>query len=89
MHSIYYKYAPKALHDVFPTNAGRNLGVELRNIHALTIPFVRLDWFKKFPLYTLPTAWNELGTELTHQHNKTTFSIVLREYLFNLLSEDN
>jgi hypothetical protein len=88
VHSIYYRYSPKSLHDIFQTNANRNLNVELRNIHALTVPFVRIDWFKRFPLYSLPTAWNDLGTELTHQHNKMTFSILLREYLFNTLIND-
>jgi hypothetical protein len=88
VHSIYYRYSPKSLHDIFQTNANRNLNVELRNIHALTVPFVRIDWFKRFPLYSLPTAWNDLGTELTHQHNKMTFSILLREYLFNTLIDD-
>jgi hypothetical protein len=82
MHSIYYKYSPKSLHDMFPTNAARNLNVELRNIHAITLPFVRIDWFKKFPLYSLPSAWNDLGTELTHQSNKMTLSILLKEHLF-------
>jgi hypothetical protein len=40
---------------MFPTNAARNLNVELRNIHAITLPFVRIDWFQKisFVLFAL------------------------------------
>jgi Reverse transcriptase (RNA-dependent DNA polymerase) len=89
MHAIYYKYSPKSLHDMFPTNAARNLNVELRNIHEVTLPFVRIDWFKKFPLYSLPSAWNDLGTELTHQNNKMTFSILLKEHLFRSMYAGN
>jgi hypothetical protein len=72
MHLIYYKYSPKSLHDMFPTNAARNLNVELTNIYNITLPFVRL------PLYSLLSAWNDLGTELSHQRNKMTFSILLK-----------
>jgi hypothetical protein len=88
VHSVFYKYAPKSLHDMFSTNAARNINYELRNEHELVIPFARIEWFKKYPLYTLPSAWNELGLELTHQSNKCTFSIVLKEYLFNKLCEE-
>jgi hypothetical protein len=74
---------------MFTTNVQRNLNYELRNIHAITVPFARIEWFKKFPLYSLPSAWNSLGTELTHQSNKMTFSLLLKEYLFDKLCEEN
>jgi hypothetical protein len=49
------------------------------------MPFVRIEWFRKYPLNTLPLEWNKLGIESSHQSNKTTFSIVVKEWLRNKL----
>jgi hypothetical protein len=53
------------------------------------VPFVRIEWFKKFPLYSIPVAGNSLWTELTHHSNKMTFSIILKEFLFEKRNEEN
>jgi hypothetical protein len=88
MHSIYYKYAPKSFHDLYLHNVNRNRDHVLRNDHELQLPFVRIELFRRFPLYKIPQLWNNLGIELTHQSNKMTFSILLREYMFSLLSTE-
>jgi hypothetical protein len=85
MHSIHYKYSPKSFHNMFVSNVDRNLNYELRNEHLLYLPFVRIDWFKKFPPYSLPNEWNNLGIEFQHQSNKLTFSLLLEEFLFDML----
>jgi hypothetical protein len=58
----------------------------LRNDHELQLPFVRIEMFKKFPLYNIPFIWNNLGIEQTHQSNKMTFNLLLCDYMFSLLS---
>jgi hypothetical protein len=89
MHAIHYKYSPKSYHNMFLSNVDRNLNYELRNEHELQLPFVRIESFKKFPPYSLPFEWNKLGIELQHQSNKLTFSILLKEYLFNMFSMES
>jgi hypothetical protein len=85
MHAIHYNYAPLSFNNMFPSNAERNLNYEMRNEHELQIPFVRIEWFKKYPPYSLPTEWNKIDIGIQHQSNKCTFSIVLREYLFSII----
>jgi hypothetical protein len=48
-----------------------------------------LKTLKDSPTYTLPYEWNKLGIELQHQSNKMTFSILLKEYLFNMFSMES
>ncbi len=48
------------------------------------IPFVRIEQFKKFPLYSFTSAWNQAG-DVTFQTNKYTFQNSLK----NLLLFDN
>jgi hypothetical protein len=88
MHAIHYNYAPLAFRNMFPRNVERNLNYVMRNEHELQIPFVRIEWFKKYPLYSLPTEWNRIDIGIQHQSNKCTFSIVLREYLFSMVSNE-
>jgi hypothetical protein len=71
---------------MFLSNSERHHNYELRNEHELQLPFVRIESFKKFPPYSLPYEWNKLGIELQHQSNKMTFSILLKEHLFNMFS---
>jgi hypothetical protein len=52
-------------------------------------PFVRIELFRRFPLYTFPLEWNAIDTSIQHQSNKTTFSIVLKDHLFTLLKSVN
>ena len=48
---------------------------------SYTIPPVRIESFKRFPLYTFPKLWNELGDHLSYQKNKITFQIALKSEL--------
>ena len=82
MHSIRYNYAPKSFSNVFACNNDRNIEYELRNNDEYTLPDVRIEYFKRFPLYSFPQAWNTLG-DLIFQSNRTTFQIALKDFLLN------
>ena len=88
MHAVQYKYTPDSFLNIFQLNASRDIDYELRNTGSYAIPFVRIEFFKRFPLYTFPIAWNELG-DLRFQSNKTTFQISLKDYLLSRVSVQN
>ena len=69
----------------FLRNNDRNLEYELRNNDEYVVPSARIEFFKRFPLYTFPIAWNTLG-DLTFQSNRTTFQIALKEFLLSELN---
>jgi hypothetical protein len=86
MHSIAYDYAPKAFNQTWPTNVNRDTGYVLRNQDHFALPLVRIEQFRKFPLYSLLNEWNNLNKEIRLQHNRTTFKIALWNYLLESLS---
>ena len=84
MHSIHNNYAPKSFSDIFIKNNTREIVYELRNSDAYKVPAAQIELFKKFPIYSFPVAWNEVGI-LGYYNNKITFEIALKEHLFSLL----
>ncbi len=52
------------------------------------MPQVRIDLFRRFPLYALPHEWNNLGDNIRLQHNQTTFKIALTDFLLGTLIEN-
>jgi hypothetical protein len=82
MHSIDYNYAPSSFRDIWVKNNTRDMDHDLRNRDEYSIPFIRIEQFRRNPIISLPTAWNELRDELRFQHNRTTFKIALEDYLF-------
>jgi hypothetical protein len=89
MHSIIYGYCPPSLRRLFQQNEHREINVihNLHNLNDITIPFPRIELFKKSLLFRLPTEWNNL-TDFKFQHNKTTFDLGLKEHLFLLIPND-
>ncbi len=87
MHSIEYKYAPKAFLNTWQKNSERNTGHDLRNENDFALPYPRLETFKRIPIYSLPVAWNALG-DMRLQQNKTTFKIALKEKLIDDIQPD-
>ena len=81
MHSIHNSYAPNSFKNMFIKNNDRDVAYELRNEGAYVVPAVRIEFFKKFPIYTFPTAWNNAVT-LAYYVNKITFQKALREEHF-------
>ena len=86
MHSIHNDYAPKFFVDSFVKNNNRDIVYELRNGDAYQVPAARIELFKKFPIYSFPLAWNEVGNGiLGYYKNKVTFGLALKEHLFSTL----
>ena len=82
MHSIRYNYAPKSFENVFVRNNDRDIDYNLRNNDEFALPAVRIEFFKRFPLYTFPYAWNSLG-DIKFQSNRVTFQIALKNHLLD------
>jgi len=80
MHSYHYKYAPLSFINTWPTNNERNVPMDLRNQHDYSIPRSNTENFKRFPLYSIPFAWNNAGF-FRNYNNTTTFKIALKNYL--------
>ena len=81
MHAVHNDYAPAPFKHVFVKNNTRDVTYELRNAGAYVVPAARIEFFKKFPIYTFPTAWNNAGN-LVFYNNKITFQKALKEELF-------
>ena len=84
-HSIYHKYAPKSLHNLWITNDQRENNHDLRNAHQLHIPFARTDHVKRLPYFSFPKMWNDLP-DFKLTSNATTFKIALKYYLHDLVN---
>jgi hypothetical protein len=82
-HSIEFNYAPCSFNNVWTKNTDRDLDYNLRNTDQYVIPPIRIELFRKIPLISLPTAWNELSEGLRFQSNKITFKIALFDYLLS------
>ena len=80
IHSIYHKYSPKALHNMWLTNEQREINQDLRDAHQLYIPFARTDHVKRLPFFSFPKIWNDLP-DCKLASNPTTFKIALKFHL--------
>jgi len=82
MHSIEYGYGPPTFLNLWQKNYERNPNSQnLRNANDYYLPAIRVDSFKKIPLYSLPFEWNNLPPEIKFQFNRTTFKRALRGHL--------
>ena len=88
MHSIKFNYALISFHDIWVTNASRNLNRNLRNEDDFYILPHTYEGFKRFPLYSFPYAWNRIG-DMKGQPNPTTFRIWLEGELLSQLTNIN
>jgi hypothetical protein len=82
MHSVKYAYCPKSFHDIFVRNNIEELQYDLRHPQEFEIPRARIELFKRLPIYTLCTEWNNCDP-LCYYSNPTTFKIELFNTLFN------
>jgi hypothetical protein len=85
MHSVAYNYAPPSFDNTWQRNVERNVGHDLRNQDFFILPPVRIESFRKFPIYSLPHEWNTLNDSFRYQHNRTTFKIALTDHLLGTL----
>ena len=65
-----------------PKNENRDLNVQLRNDAQFQVIAPNTEWFKRFPLYSLPTEWNNCGF-LQFYDNPVTFHHALKNKLFD------
>jgi hypothetical protein len=89
MHSIAYDYAPATFANTWTKNNARNTGHDLRNHDYFTLPVVRIESFRKSPIYSLANEWNSLGNNTRLQHNRTTFKIALMDELISCLAQQD
>jgi hypothetical protein len=80
MHSVYYEHAPTSFLNIWTTLEQRHPELNLRNATDISLPFPRIELYKKLPIYSLPSAWNETG-DFRYQRNRFTFQMALREFL--------
>jgi hypothetical protein len=76
--NLQYNITQKTNQECNPEN---NLNLRNDNLYAIPHPLIEL--FKKSPAFSIPKAWNELSINVRGQHNKTTFSIALKEHILN------
>jgi hypothetical protein len=88
MHSVEYSYNIDSFNNIWQKNNVRNLTQELRNTDMYILPFTRIEQIRKFPFYSLPHTWNNMGNAKL-QRNRTTFKIALIGELLDSLSEQN
>jgi len=88
MHSIVYEYAHESFAGTWTRNINRETEHNLRNNDDFTVPAPHYENFKKYPLYSFPYAWNNLG-DVKFQRNKVTFQIALTDQLFDQLISNN
>ena len=69
---------------MFPVRDNNALGYDLRNELNFSVPFSRIEFFKRFPAYSFTNCWNSAG-DVRYHDNKITFCIALKiEILENL-----
>jgi hypothetical protein len=88
MHSVKYQYCPKSFRTLFTPNPPDEQHYDLRNVNNFDMPRARIEMFKKIPIYTLPSEWNNSG-DLRFYQNSTTFRITLKETLLRRFAADN
>ncbi len=86
MHSVVYNHCNTSLNNVWVKNENRQIDHNLRNVDDFLLPPVRIEQFRKFPVYSFAYLWNTLGN-LKLQPNPITFEISLENELFEQLVE--
>ncbi len=80
MHSVYYECAPTSFSNTWTTQEQRHPELNLRNATDIYLPFPRIEMYKRLPIYSLPSAWNETG-DFRYQRNAFTYQVALHEFL--------
>jgi hypothetical protein len=80
MHSIEFNYAPQSFDEIWTKNNVVLQNYNLRQMDKYALPYPRIEFFKKIPIYSLPKEWNNIG-DLTFQSNKNLFRNLLKEKL--------
>ena len=84
MHSVKYGYVHTSFQNTWQLNENRDINYELRNTNDFAIPPPRFEGFRKYPLYSFPSAWNGIGEKALYK-NRVTFKFAIRDWLFDQL----
>ena len=87
IHSIYHNYSSSSLSEIFTRNIDRPADYELRNNDDFSIPRVKYEYLKRFPLYNLPKIWNT-ANGYKYLANPTFFRSALKTDLLGLSVDD-
>ncbi len=81
MHSVFNNYAPTSFSNTWTLNVDRAHQHNLRNASDYYLIQPRIEFFKKSPLYALPSALNELSPFIKLHANRITFRWALKAHL--------
>ena len=87
VHSIKFSYAPESFVNVWLLNANREHEYQLQNNNEFVLPAPKIEFFRKQPIYTLPSEWNKLE-DSRFQYNRITFQIEIKNKLLEQLNEE-
>ncbi len=85
MHSVYNNYCNDSFNNIWIKNENRRIDHNLRNADDFLLPLVRIEQFRKFPIYSFAHTWNQLG-DLMFQPNPITFKLSLEQELLDQLN---
>jgi hypothetical protein len=85
---VKFNFCPKSFRDVFIRIDPTDIVYDLRYPNKFEVPRARIELFKRIPLFTLPTEWNDCN-ELRFYQNPLTFKLTLLETLFRMWAESN
>jgi hypothetical protein len=86
MHAVYNNYCNESFAGIWIKNEHRRIEHNLRNANDFLLPQLRIELFRKFPIYSFAYVWNSLG-DLKLQPNPITFRISLEEEILNQLDD--
>ncbi len=81
MHSFEYEYNLETFNNIWPKNNARNLPHNLRNNESFVVPHVRIELFRRFPLYSFPQLWNNLNCQISMQPHYLSYFTHWRTFL--------
>ena len=88
IHSIYHKYCPHSLHDIWTTNNNRqdaDNDHDLRNGQDLYIELAKTEQTKRLPYFALPKIWNEMHVQ-KYTTNPITFKIAIKSHFLDQIN---
>ena len=86
MHSIYYQYSKVDYNEMFlKMDNTQTYDLRSDSLAKFSIPRVRTEFTKKFPLFKFPSVWNENDARIIE--NKLAFKNNMKCNLINTLAD--